>query len=251
MFNSSPIASDPAVETFFLGKIDFEACLALQRRLVFEASGRADGQISLLLCEHPSVITVGRLGSRAHLHLAPRELVSRRLEVRWVNRGGGCLLHAAGQLAVYPIVPLQWHRFTVGEYLNRLQSGILATLDALGIAGHTRADARGGHGIWGRTGQLVAFGVAVKSWTTYYGAYINVDPAMQTFRSIDSDPAGRTPASSLSAERQKPVKMATVRATIVSHLANAFGCQRYHLYTGHPLVAQLFGSKHESVGRAP
>ena len=127
----------------------------------------------------------------------------------------------------------------------------MATLAELGIEGQIPSGAQAGRGVWGRSGQLAAFGVAVKSWTTYYGAYINVDPAMQTFRSIDSDPAGRTPASSLSAERQKPVKMATVRATIVSHLANAFGCQRYHLYTGHPLVAQLFGSKHESVGRAP
>jgi lipoyl(octanoyl) transferase len=132
--------------------------------------------------------------------------------------------------------------------LSRLQSGILATLNELGIAGNTRTDA---HGIWGRTGQLVACGVAVKNWTTYYGAYINVDPAMRTFRSIESDPAGHTPFSSLSAERQKPVKMATVRATIVSHLASALGCRRYHLYTGHPLVAQLSRSKHESVGRAP
>lgn len=248
MSQRPPTPTDPSVEAFFLGKIDFEACLALQRRLVFEAGGRADGQIALLLCEHPGLITVGRLGSRAHIHLSPRELTSRRLEVSWVNRGGGCLLHAPGQLAVYPIVPLWWHRFTVGEYLNRLQSGILATLNELGIAGQTRA---GSHGIWGRTGQLVAFGAAVKNWTTYYGAYINVDPAMRTFRSIESDPWGQTPASSLAAERQKPVKMSTVRATIVSHLASALLCERYHLYTGHPLVAQVLRSTHESVGRIP
>jgi lipoyl(octanoyl) transferase len=248
MLQTRPPTSDPAVETFFLGRIDFESCLALQRRLVFDAGGRADGQIALLLAEHPAVITVGRTGSRAHLRLSPRELASRQLEVRWVNRGGGCLLHAPGQLAVYPIVPLEWHGFTVGEYLGRLQKGILATLETLGITGQKRP---GSHGIWGRTGQLVHFGVAVKNWTTYFGAYINVDPAMQRFRSIEADPEGGTPASSLSVERQKPVKIATVRATIVNHLADAFGCQRYHLYTGHPLVAQVLRSSHESVGRVP
>jgi lipoyl(octanoyl) transferase len=247
MANQRPSA-DPAVETYFLGPIDFDVCLALQRRLVFESGGRADGQIALLLAEHPPVITVGRLGSRSHVRMSPRELESRQLEVRWVNRGGGCLLHAPGQLAIYPIVPLEWHGFSVGEYLNRLQRGLLATLDSLGIAGQTRA---GTHGIWGRTGQLAALGVAVRSWTTYFGAYINVDPAMRSFRSIDSDPIGHSPASSLAAERQKPVKMTTVRATIINHLVDALGCQRYHLYTGHPLLAQLSRSSHESVGRVP
>ncbi len=236
--------ADPAVETFLLGQIEFEAALALQQRLVFESGGRADGQIALLLCEHPPLITVGRLGSRAHVRLSPRELISRQLSVRWVNRGGGCLLHAPGQLAVYPIVPLTWHRFTVGQYLARLQSGILATLAELNIAGQTRP---GSHGIWGRTGQLVSFGVAVKNWTTYFGAYINVDPAMGNFRAIESDPAGHTPASSLAAERRQPVKMAAVRATMVRHLAEALGCPRYHLYTGHPLAAQLSKTRREAV----
>jgi lipoyl(octanoyl) transferase len=236
--------SEASVETYLVGQIDFAACLALQHRLVFEAGGRKDGQISLLLCEHPPLVTVGRLGSRGHIHLSPRELTSRQLEVRWVNRGGGCLLHAPGQLAVYPIVPLAWHGFSVGEFLGRFQSGILATLAELNVAGQTRA---GQHGIWGRSGQLVAFGAAVKSWTTYFGAYTNVDPAMPPFRGIETDPLGRTPASSLTVERRQPVRMATVRATIVRHLATAFGCQRYHLYTGHPLLAQLAKRVTETV----
>jgi lipoyl(octanoyl) transferase len=239
-----PTPADPAVETFLLGQIPFDAALALQQRLVFEISGRTDGQIALLLCEHPNVITVGRLGSRAHIHLSERALASRQWEVRWVNRGGGCLLHAPGQLAVYPIVPLACHGFSVGEYLQRLQDGILATLADLGIAGQTRA---GSHGIWGRTGQLVSLGVAVKSWTTYFGAYINVDPSLQPFRSIQSDAFGLTPAGSLAAERRQPVRMAAVRATIVHHLATALGCQRYHLYTGHPLLAPFARTAREAV----
>lgn len=239
-------ARDAAVETYLLGSIGFESVVALQQRLVFEAGGRTDGQIALLLCEHPSVITVGRLGSRAHIRLNDRELASRQLSVHWTNRGGGCLLHGPGQLAVYPIVPLDWHGFSVGEYLARLQNGIVATLDELGIAGETRAAK---HGVWGRSGQLAHLGVAVKNWTTYFGAYINVDPAMRNFRAVESDPDGQTPASSLTVERRQPVKMATVRATIVRHMATALGCQRYHLYTGHPLMAQFSITRRASVER--
>ncbi len=62
----------------------------------------------------------------------------RRLDVRWVNRGGGCVLHAPGQLAIYPIVPLAWHRWTVGEYLRRFRQALTQTLDELGGFGGKR-----------------------------------------------------------------------------------------------------------------
>src|SRR5688572_7460058 len=96
-------ASRPTVEAYLLGRIDFHACLTLQRRLVYETSGRRDGRISLILCEHPRSITVGRLGSWAHIRVDQRELESRQVPVHWTNRGGGCLVHLPGQLAVYPI----------------------------------------------------------------------------------------------------------------------------------------------------
>src|SRR5437867_2374094 len=75
-----------------LGLVDFEACQALQQRLVYESSGRRDGHITLLICEHPTVITIGRQGSRADIRLDARELASRGINLRWVNRGGGTLV---------------------------------------------------------------------------------------------------------------------------------------------------------------
>jgi lipoyl(octanoyl) transferase len=161
----------PAVEAYLLGQIDFGRCLELQQRLIRQIASRGDGQITLLLCEHPQVITVGRGGSPADIASQSNLLRSRQIEVRWVNRGGGSLLHCIGQLAIYPLVPLRWHGFSVGEYLGRLQAGIVEALDDLCIHGHTRP---GRHGIWGRTGQLAALGVAVRNWVTYYGAYLNV-----------------------------------------------------------------------------
>ena len=223
----------PAVETFLLGRIDYRRCLALQRRLIGRIGERRDGQIALLLCEHPRVITVGRGGSPGEIAADSQLLRSRQIEVRWVNRGGGCLVHCPGQLAVYPIVPLRWHGFSVGEYLERLQAGIVETLDELGIRGHTPP---GRCGIWGRSGQLAAVGVAVRNWVTYYGAYLNVCPPMGLFRLVESDPLEHARMSCLLAERRGAARMSTVRAGLVRHLTEAFGCTRYHLYTGHPLL---------------
>ena len=231
LFSTNLPSCGPAVETHFLGQVELERCQALQRRLVAEVAGRSDGQIRLLMCEHPSVITVGRGGDPTQIQASPTLLRSRELEVRWVNRGGGCLVHALGQLAVYPIFPLKWHHLSLGEYINRIQTGIFNTLETLGIPVHTQP---GRHGIWGRTGQLVAFGVAVRDWVAYHGAFINVCPPMGLLRLVSAGLHDTARMSCLVAERCGPVKMTTVRAELVRCLTDAFGCDRYHLYTGHP-----------------
>ena len=263
----------PALEAFLLGQVDFDVALALQQRLVEQSRDRDDGQVALLLCEHPTLITVGRGGSPSEVAMHSNLVRSRQIEVRWVNRGGGCLMHSPGQLAIYPIVPLRWHGFSVGEFLHRLQTGIIEALDDLNVPSQPMgtvpivASAKMGlspstpplaktasvpfpsrqphpspvAGVWGRTGQLAALGVAVRHWTTYYGAYLNVCPPMGLFRLVKSDPLGQKPMSCLVAERCGPVRMTGVRSALVCRLAERFGCDRYHLYTGHPMLRRAYG----------
>jgi lipoyl(octanoyl) transferase len=223
----------PAVEAHLLGRVDFGRCLELQERLAGEAAGRTDGRIVLLLCEHPEIITLGRGGSAGDVELDSRPVRTRRLEVRWVKRGGGALVHAPGQLAAYPIVPLRWHGFSVGEYLDLLQNAVVQTIRGLGIPVETRPDR---HGVWGRTGQLAVLGVAVRDWVAWHGAYVNVCPPMGLFKLVDADPRGHTPMGCLVAEHRKPVRMTSVRVELIRHLTDALGCTRYHLHTGHPYL---------------
>jgi lipoyl(octanoyl) transferase len=235
----------PAVEAHLLGTVELDDCLALQQRLVYETAGRTDRQITLLLCEHPLKITVGRLGSRSHIHLSRHELVSRQIEVCWVNRGGGCLVHAPGQLAVYPLVPLDRSSFSVGDYLDRLQRGLAEALADV----HCQVQPRPGRfGLWAPTGQVVAVAAAVKNWVSYFGAYVNVSPALYPFRWVDSDPIDQTRMTSLSADRRRPVRMAAVREAVVRRLSAAFECDLYHIYSGHPLW-RMRGGSHAPAAR--
>jgi lipoyl(octanoyl) transferase len=238
---------EPVLRAYLLGCVDFEAVLALQHRLVFEAGEGRRPTIELLVCEHRPVITVGRDGSRLHVRLSAGELRSRQLEVRWVGRGGGVLAHLPGQLAVYPIAPLDQLGWTVGNYLDRLQAGLQAVLADVGVQAEARAAWRG---LWGRSGQLAAIGIAVRRWTTYHGAFINVAPAMEPFHHLQTDPDQRQTMSSLAVERQKHVRMATARAAVVPRLAEVFACQRYHMHTGHPLLLATDGPRPGFIARA-
>ena len=162
-------SSSPAVETFLLGQIPYLRCLEFQQRLLRQVAQRDDGQIVVLMCEHPEVITIGRGGRPSHVAGGSGLLRSRQIETHWTNRGGGCLVHCPGQLAVYPILPLRWHDFSVGEYLQRFQAALAETLTELGVQVQPQT---GRYGVWGRTGQIAALGVAVRDWVTWQGAYL-------------------------------------------------------------------------------
>jgi lipoate-protein ligase B len=89
---------------------------------------------------------------------------------------------------------------------------------------------------------LAAFGVAARDGVACHGAFINVNPAMRPFTSVDVLPpaaaaGAKTTMGCLLAERQAPVRMTGVRSALVEQLAAAFDSERYYLHTGHPWLA--------------
>jgi lipoyl(octanoyl) transferase len=223
----------PRLRGYLLGTVDFEAVLGLQRMLAFQIAGERDSA-ALVLCEHPPLITVGRHGSPGHIRCDAEELAARRWRVRWVNRGGGCLLHLPGQLAVYPIVPLDALHLGVAEYLERLHSivrGLLADFDVRGTV-------RPGHsGVWVGNRMVAGVGVAVCDWVAYFGVALNVDPDLTPFRLVQTGAPEDGPMTSLARERRGPVRPSLVRERLLEHFHTALGCQRTDLFFSHPLLA--------------
>ena len=108
------------LSAYLLGTLEFDELLAFQRRLVYEIGGEPSAA-ALLLCDHPPGITIGREGSRTHVRPNPEELHARGWPVRWVSRGGGVMLHMPGQVACYPIIPLDTLKLTAAAYILELQ----------------------------------------------------------------------------------------------------------------------------------
>src|SRR5438874_2904995 len=150
--------ADPSLQAYLLGSVDFEAALALQHRLVFDIAGNRSAA-ALILCQHPPLITVGRQGSWSHILGDREELQARRWRVRWVNRGGGCLLHMPGQLAIYPILALDQLGLGIQDYLERLHSVLIALLDDFGIHGERRPSQPG---VWAARRPIASVGVAIR-----------------------------------------------------------------------------------------
>lgn len=221
-----------ALQAYLLGTLDFEDALRLQRRLHYEITGDRE-RAALLLCEHPPLVTVGRQGSHAHLRLDAHERGERAVPLRWVNRGGGCVLHMPGQLALYPILPLDRLHLSIPEYLGSLGDVIADLLGDFSIRSTVRI-VPGAVLVGGRP--IAVAGVAVRDWVSYYGAYLNVQTDLEPFRIVASTAGSREPMTSLERERRGPIRPSLVRERLLEHFARRFGFERVALFTDHPAL---------------
>jgi lipoyl(octanoyl) transferase len=217
-----------------LGLVDFEDAQRLQRRLAYDLGERPGS--ALILCEHPPTISVGRHGSR--IHILPDDLTLRSIGVRvhWVNRGGGCVLHLPGQLAVYFALSLDRFGLDLGRYLNGLHAAVLGVLDEFDLKGTTRRDLPG---VFLGGSRVATVGVAVNRWIAYHGLTLNVGPFLEPFDLLLEEP-GISPhplrQTSMESRRQRPTPMPKVREAMIRQLERVFGLEQHHVYTHHPLV---------------
>lgn len=235
---STPAIADTVLQVYLLGTVEFEAALQLQRHLVYQISGNP-AQAALVFCEHPTMITVGRQGSRSHILYEPEELRARRWRVRWVNRGGGCCLHVPGQLVISPMLSLAHHQLGLRNYLDCLQTVCVALLDDFGVRGETRSETAG---IWVKDRMIVEIGVAVRDWVTYYGAILNINPDLELFRRIRNGQPGDGPMTSLERERHGPLRPALVRERFLELFLEKFPFDRTALFHSHPSLSRKANS---------
>ena len=227
-----PPASSP-LETYLLGVADFQEVQSLQRRLVYDVE--EFGGAALVLCEHPPTLSVGRSGSR--LHIVPDDQTLRGLgvNVHWVNRGGGCVLHLPGQLAAYLAMPLQRADLTLTAYVDRLHRVILEVLDEFDLHGNLRGDLPG---VFLGQARVASVGVAVSRWIAYHGFTLNVGPYLDLYDILDEP--GMEHASlrqtSMESRRQRHTSMSRVREALVRSVEVAFDLRRHHVYTQHPMI---------------
>jgi lipoate-protein ligase B len=165
-----------------LGRIDYGDAMRVQDTLV-EARLRGEVQDTLLLLEHPAVITLGRRGSFHDVRLPEAELTRRGIAVRVTTRGGLVTYHGPGQLVGYPIVHLRSLGLSVPAYVHALEAAIGQALGQVGIEAWTRPD----HvGVWTARGKIAAIGIAQRHGVTLHGFAVNLQPDLSHFELIDA-----------------------------------------------------------------
>ena len=201
-----------------LGTMDYAEAHRLQKEL---QAKRISGEIddTVLLLEHPPVLTMGRSAREQHILAAPEVLAARGISVHEVGRGGDVTYHGPGQLVAYPIIDLKPDRRDVRKYMWSLEETMIRTCADLGLAA-TRVE--GLNGAWIGNRKVGAVGVRISRWVTMHGLALNANSDLMHFELIVPCGIQDKTVTSLTAELGRTVFAADVIDPLARHLADLF-----------------------------
>ena len=210
-----------------LGRVEYEAALALQQRLVEERRTGIIGD-TLLLLEHPPVITLGARtrGRPTHVVASTAELERAGVTVHETGRGGDVTYHGPGQLVGYPILDLRPDRCDVHEYVRDLEEVLILAAATFGV---TAGRLSGLTGVWagpdGAERKVAAIGVRISRWITSHGFAVNVGTDLRNFGLIVPCGIADRGVASLDGLAARTLSMTDVEAAVVDGFASVFGAR--------------------------
>jgi lipoyl(octanoyl) transferase len=220
--------------------VDYLTSTNLQQRLV---SLRKEGSIpdTLLLLEHPPVITLGRNANARNVLASRDELANRGVEVFECDRGGDVTFHGPGQLVAYPIFDLrafssqkrEGKTLGVIEFVRGLEEVLIRTCGAFGIETER---VPGLTGVWtvpsqGATqAKIAAIGVHISRGVTSHGFALNVSTDLDYFKLIVPCGISSKPVTSMSKELSRTVSVQELVDPVIRNFSAVFqtDCRTLH-----------------------
>ncbi|MHC4173774.1 MAG: lipoyl(octanoyl) transferase LipB [Planctomycetota bacterium] len=182
------------------GLAEYREVLQLQHKL---CEKRRKGKIpdTVLIAEHPAVITLGARQSANKLRASKEDLAQRHIDVVDIRRGGGTTAHNPGQLVFYPILHLQQLGLGISEYIRQLEAIGSELLEQLGVHSYKglslsnekeilrcaandkrgTKERKGFPGLWVGPRKIASVGVRVSKFITYHGMAINIQNDLSIF----------------------------------------------------------------------
>jgi lipoyl(octanoyl) transferase len=203
-----------------LGAVPYREAWELQRSL---AGAVSQGAIpdTVLLLEHPPVVTLGRRTDEAELHVPD----GAEVEIVETNRGGKSTFHGPGQLVCYPILDLKRHGRDVKLHVRNLEEALIRTVAPLGLEAE-RIDGLTGIWLTRPPRKLASIGVHVARWVTTHGYALNVDLDPAPFTDwITACGLEDAMFTTVAREAGRPVTVDEVRPHAVAALEEVFGLE--------------------------
>jgi lipoyl(octanoyl) transferase len=192
------------INVLYLGRVDYSIALELQQTLVALVK---EGRIThtLLLLEHPPVITMGRNAGEKNIVVSREFLTQNGVELHETNRGGDVTFHGPGQLVGYPIFDLRAFEPRMGavDFVRKLEETLIRTCGDLGVVTERIA---GLTGVWTQNeipGKIAAIGVHISRAVTSHGFALNVTMNLDYFKLIVPCGIADKPVTSLEQEMEQ------------------------------------------------
>jgi len=167
-----------------------------QRVMAEVVAARKAGLIgdTLILLEHPPVLTLGRNATRANILATDELLAHKGVEIHEINRGGDVTYHGPGQLVGYPIFDLRGdlpgkkgpHLGPV-DFVRLIEEALILTCKDFGVPAQRICKLTG---VWTYPGgsirekKIAAIGIHVSQAVTSHGFALNVTTDLRDFNWI-------------------------------------------------------------------
>ena len=203
-----------------LGETPYAEALALQREIA-AAVKEGTAPDTVILLEHPPVVTVGRRTDEGEIHVP----TDAGVQVVETDRGGKSTFHGPGQLVCYPILDLNRHGRDVRKYCRDLEEALIGTLAAFGLEGER---IEGLTGVWltRPPRKIASIGVHISRWVTTHGYALNVDldpaPFTEWITACGLEDAAFT---TIARELGRPLTVDEVRPAAAASLEEVFGLE--------------------------
>lgn len=200
-----------------LGPVDYLSALNLQRELHRRRQPETIPD-TLLLLEHPPVITLGHRAKKTNLLVSEEELARRGIKIYQIERGGDITYHGPGQLLGYPIFQLTAGLLGIRQFVENLQSALVFALKELGVNAQTKPKLIG---VWVGEKKIASLGIAVRDHITLHGFALNVRGDLADFQLIN--PCGLDSTVMTNIEQEGGVTAPqTVRRAVVAGFERVF-----------------------------
>jgi lipoyl(octanoyl) transferase len=207
-----------------LGRVEYGDGLTLMQRFADARRQELIGD-SLLLLEHPPVLTLGRGAKRENIIASDERLSAEGVEIFETNRGGDVTYHGPGQVVGYPIFLLPKARQDVRRYVRDVERCIIQTLAGYGLQAGTIPK---WPGVWlGEEGstdarKIAAIGVHLSRWLTTHGFALNVNTHLPHFQLIVPCGIREAGVTSMQRELGRSVSVPEVEEALARHFSTVF-----------------------------
>jgi lipoyl(octanoyl) transferase len=209
------------INVVYLGRVDYATGLELQETVVHLVKEGRIGH-TLLLLEHPPVITLGRNAGMQNIVASREFLTSQGVELFETNRGGDVTFHGPGQLVGYPIFDLRAFTPRIGavDFVRKIEEALIRTCGDLGVPTQRVA---GLTGVWTQPedanqqsvnkhsvnhetmAKIAAIGVHISRAVTSHGFALNVSTNLDYFKMIVPCGISDKPVTSLAQEMERTI----------------------------------------------
>ena len=185
----------------------------------------------LLIVEHKPIFTIGKSGDTSNLLLNTKQLKSKNIEFKKINRGGDITFHGSGQVVGYPILDLDNFFTDIGQYLRTLEEVIISAIGFFGLKGYR---INGETGVWVKDKlnsdkKICAFGIKASRWVTMHGFALNVNTDLKYFDYIVPCGISDKGVTSLEETLNKKIITKMVKQKIYENFARLFNAELTHI----------------------